>query len=68
LKEDAVDYSIYTANIKRKRPTPRKGRKYGFMGGEDDEDDNDDEDWSGGVRRINTSGRKGNSNRGSRQR
>ncbi|KAF2313653.1 hypothetical protein GH714_012604 [Hevea brasiliensis] len=24
LKEDAVDYSTYTANIKRKRPTPRK--------------------------------------------
>lgn len=38
LKEDTVDYSIYTANIKRKRPTPRKGRKSGYMGGEDDED------------------------------
>ncbi|KAM3760976.1 hypothetical protein ACB098_01G233000 [Castanea mollissima] len=66
LKEDAIDYSIYTANIKRKRPTPRKGRKSVYGGG--DEDDIDDEDWTGGVRRLSNSGRRGNSNRGSRQR
>jgi cohesin loading factor subunit SCC2 len=68
LKEDTVDYSIYTANIKRKRPTPRKGRKSGYMGGEDDEDYNDDEEWTGGVRRQSNSGRKGNNSRGSRLR
>ncbi|XP_062151070.1 sister chromatid cohesion protein SCC2 [Alnus glutinosa] len=68
LKEDTVDYSIYTANIKRKRPTPRKGRKPGYMGGEDDEDYNDDEEWTGGVRRQSNSGRKGNNSRGSRLR
>lgn len=68
LKEDTVDYSIYTANIKRKRPTPRKGRKSGYMGGEDDEDDGGDEDWTGGARRLINSGRKGNNSRGSRQR
>lgn len=66
LKEDAIDYSIYTANIKRKRPTPRKGRKSVYGGG--DEDDIDDEEWTGGVRRLSNSGRRGNSNRGSRQR
>lgn len=68
LKEDVVDYSLYTASTKRKRPTPRKGRKSGYMGGEDDEDDNDDDDWTGGVRRLSNSGRKGYSTRGSRQR
>ncbi|KAA8530427.1 hypothetical protein F0562_005136 [Nyssa sinensis] len=31
LKEDTVDYSIYTANIKRKRPPPRRGGKSGRM-------------------------------------
>ncbi|KAG2715540.1 hypothetical protein I3760_03G083100 [Carya illinoinensis] len=69
LKEDVIDYSLYTASTKRKRPAPRKGRKSGYMGGgEDDEDDHDDDDWTGGVRRLSNSGRKGNSNRGSRQR
>lgn len=62
LKEDTVDYSLYTANIKRKRPTPRKVRKSGYMtgaGGDDDEED-DDEDWTGGIRKLNSSGRKVN--------
>ncbi|XP_022998261.1 sister chromatid cohesion protein SCC2 isoform X2 [Cucurbita maxima] len=64
LRDDAFDYSAYTVNIKRKRPTPRKGRK-STMGGEDEEED---EDWSGG-RRLGSSGRKGSySIRGSRQR
>ncbi|XP_031740791.1 sister chromatid cohesion protein SCC2 isoform X3 [Cucumis sativus] len=66
LRDDAFDYSTYTANIKRKRPTVRKGRK-STMGGDDDDND-DDEDWSGG-RRLSNSGRKSNySMRGSRQR
>ncbi|CAK9324104.1 unnamed protein product [Citrullus colocynthis] len=66
LRDDAFDYSTYTANIKRKRPTIRKGRK-STMGG-DDEDNDEDEDWSGG-RRLSNSGRKGSySSRGSRQR
>ncbi|XP_062106529.1 sister chromatid cohesion protein SCC2 isoform X2 [Humulus lupulus] len=59
LKEDTVDYSTYTANIKRKRPTPRKGRKAAVpMTGGDDDDDDDDDDWSGGARRLSSSGRK----------
>ncbi|BFG26567.1 hypothetical protein CerSpe_128410 [Prunus speciosa] len=64
LREDTVDYSTYTANIKRKRPAPRKGRK--SVGGDDDGDD-DDEDWTGGARRLSNSGRRGNYSR-SRQR
>ncbi|KAJ4826096.1 Sister chromatid cohesion protein 2, partial [Turnera subulata] len=63
LKEDTVDYNTYTANIKRKRPTPRKTKR---MAG-DDEDDYDDEDWTGGVRRPVIS-RRGSSTRGVRQR
>ncbi|RVW30416.1 Sister chromatid cohesion protein SCC2 [Vitis vinifera] len=68
LKEDTVDYSAYTANIKRKRPAPRRGVKSGrMMGGDDEDEDDDDEDWTGGRRQSN-SVRRGNSNRGGRQR
>ncbi|KAF3444847.1 hypothetical protein FNV43_RR14540 [Rhamnella rubrinervis] len=66
LREDAIDYSTYTANItKRKRPTPRKGRKAGHMTGGDEEDDDYDEDWTGGgVRgRLSNSGRKASNTR-----
>ncbi|AES74937.2 putative chromatin regulator PHD family [Medicago truncatula] len=69
LKEDTVDYSLYTANIKRKRPTqtPRKVRKSGppMVGGDNDEDD--DEDWAGGSRNISFSGGRRSSLRNSRQ-
>lgn len=65
LKEDTVDYTTYTANIKRKRPTPRKTTTKRTTG--DDDDDYDDEDWTGGARRSSSS-RKGNSSRGVRQR
>ncbi|KAL3597033.1 hypothetical protein D5086_008670 [Populus alba] len=66
LKENTVDhYSAYTANIKRKRPTPRKLKSERMM--EDDEDDYDDEDWAVGGRRQG-SGRKDNSSRGGRHR
>ncbi|XP_073221150.1 sister chromatid cohesion protein SCC2 isoform X2 [Cicer arietinum] len=68
LKEDTVDYSLYTANIKRKRPTPRKGRKTGpipMVGG--DFGDDDDEDWAGGARNINFSGGRRANLRSSRQ-
>lgn len=58
LREDTVDYSTYTASVKRKRPTPRKTKKAGHMNGGDDDDDYDDDDWAGGVRRMSSSGRK----------
>lgn len=65
MKEDTVDFSTYTANVKRKRPAPRKGRKSGVR--DDDDDNDDDEDWSGGARRLSYSGRRGGQTR-SRQR
>ncbi|XP_073147222.1 sister chromatid cohesion protein SCC2 isoform X2 [Henckelia pumila] len=58
LKEDTVDYSTYTANIKRKRPHIRRGGKASRMADAEDEDDNDDENWTG-MNRINRSGKKG---------
>ncbi|PON83467.1 Coatomer beta subunit [Trema orientale] len=69
LKEDTVDYSNYTASVKRKRPTPRKGRKAAaqMTGGDDEDDDDDDDNWTGGVRRLSSSGRKAINTR-SRQR
>ncbi|KDP27227.1 hypothetical protein JCGZ_19926 [Jatropha curcas] len=70
LKEDAVDYTTYTANIKRKRPTPRKA-KYGQRMNGDEDDDDDDGEWTGGARRQSGGGgggRRGNSNRAGRQR
>ncbi|KAF5957550.1 hypothetical protein HYC85_004775 [Camellia sinensis] len=67
LKEDTVDYSTYTANIKRRRPPSRRGGRSGRGAGRDDEDYDDDEDWGGsgsGARRLNNSGRKSISSRG----
>ncbi|KAG8384631.1 hypothetical protein BUALT_Bualt04G0138000 [Buddleja alternifolia] len=58
LKEDTVDYSTYTANIKRKRPPPRRGGKAGRKVDIDDEYGEDDENWGNGVSRLNMSGRK----------
>ncbi|CAI9780691.1 unnamed protein product [Fraxinus pennsylvanica] len=67
LREDTVDYSTYTANIKRKRPTPRKVGKSSRMVGINDDADEDDEEWGGGARSIYKGGRKGSSST-SRQR
>ncbi|XVE68278.1 hypothetical protein DITRI_Ditri09bG0054800 [Diplodiscus trichospermus] len=68
LREDTIDYSTFTANIKRKRPNPRRVGKAGRTTGGDEDDDNDDEDWTGSGRRLSNSGRKSYSSRGSRQR
>ncbi|KAG4926506.1 hypothetical protein JHK85_052992 [Glycine max] len=63
LREDTVDYSHYTANIKRKRPTttPRRVqvRKPVYVAGGYDNGD-DDEDYTGGsaTRKISFSGRR----------
>ncbi|KAK7266529.1 hypothetical protein RIF29_19175 [Crotalaria pallida] len=68
LKEDTVDYSLYTANIKRKRPTSsRKVRKSGPIAVGDYEEDDDDEDWGGSVRKLNISGGRRGNLRSSRQ-
>ncbi|GAV65698.1 Cohesin_HEAT domain-containing protein/Nipped-B_C domain-containing protein [Cephalotus follicularis] len=59
LREDTIDYSTYTANIKRKRPTPRRGKSGRVTAvNYDDDDDDDDEDWKGGAQRLSNSGRK----------
>ncbi|KAL1338205.1 sister chromatid cohesion protein SCC2 [Arachis hypogaea] len=69
LREDTVDYSLYTANIKRKRPTPRKVRRSAPMASGDlEDDDDDDDDWGGGMRKITSSGgRRANLRSSSRQ-
>ncbi|KAF7851562.1 hypothetical protein BT93_L3652 [Corymbia citriodora subsp. variegata] len=56
LREDTVDYSAYTANIKPKRPASRRGSRR--VGGGDDDDDEDDNNWSGGRVRLTNSGRR----------
>ncbi|KAI4346656.1 hypothetical protein L6164_007534 [Bauhinia variegata] len=68
LKEDTIDYSLYTANIKKKRPAPRRGRRSGHMtSGDYDDDDEDDGEWTGGSHKLSGSGRKGVNTRSFRQ-
>ncbi|XP_038986944.1 sister chromatid cohesion protein SCC2-like [Phoenix dactylifera] len=55
FREDAMDYATCTANVKRKRPTPKslRGGKAPWDKGEDDEDgEDDDDDCMGGPRRL----------------
>ncbi|XP_057769612.1 sister chromatid cohesion protein SCC2 isoform X2 [Salvia miltiorrhiza] len=61
LREDTIDYSTYTANIKRKRPpSTRRGKAIRMADMDDDDDGDDDEDWGNGVSRLNKSaGRRG---------
>ncbi|RZC88852.1 hypothetical protein C5167_031227 [Papaver somniferum] len=73
LKEDTMDYSMYTSNIKRKRPparsstTParssRGGRSVRETGYYDEEEDEDYDDGYSN-RKLNNSSRKSNSGRG----
>ncbi|KAL3629437.1 hypothetical protein CASFOL_026659 [Castilleja foliolosa] len=67
LREDTVDYSTYTASIKRKRPPVRRSGKAVRMVDLNGEDDDDDEDWAYRESRLNKSARKG-SNIRTRQR
>lgn len=54
MREDTVDFTIYSANVKRKRPTPRKAsrsaKKAVAYNEDDDDDDDDDRGWHGGGR------------------
>ncbi|OMO73252.1 Zinc finger, PHD-type [Corchorus capsularis] len=68
LREDTIDYAIYTANIKRKRPNPRRGGRAGRATAVDEDDDYDDEEWTGSARRLSNSGRKSYGGRSGRQR
>lgn len=75
LKEDTVDYSVYTASIKRKRPPGRKAQlttkavpsRVNVGNNGDDDDDYDDENWGSGTRTASVGRREGISTR-SRQR
>lgn len=63
LKDDTMDYTAYTATIKRKRPTPRSSTKVGRVAqtrGYGSSDDDDDEDWMGRPRKLDFSGQKAN--------
>ncbi|XP_057962405.1 sister chromatid cohesion protein SCC2 isoform X2 [Malania oleifera] len=71
LKEDTIDYSTYTANIKKKRPPPKRvGKSGGRVTGEGEDDDDDDEDFTAGTsfQRLSNIGRKVGITRASRQR
>ncbi|KAK1438915.1 hypothetical protein QVD17_04727 [Tagetes erecta] len=64
LREDTIDYSVYTANIKRKRPPgrPRSITKAAAVyingGGNNDDGDDDDETWGSGTRISASGGRR----------
>ncbi|RZC92976.1 hypothetical protein C5167_021515 [Papaver somniferum] len=64
LKEDIMDYSIYTCNIKRKCPPARSSR--GGRSGRETGYYDEDEDYDDGYdnTKLNNSGRKNNSGRG----
>ncbi|KAL8471705.1 hypothetical protein ACS0TY_029084 [Phlomoides rotata] len=64
LREDTVDYSTYTANIKRKRPPPpRRSVKTAVKAnvGNRDDDDDDDDEWGNGIssNTLNRSAQRG---------
>ncbi|KAL5723095.1 hypothetical protein ACHQM5_006535 [Ranunculus cassubicifolius] len=69
LKEDTVDYAVYSANIKRKRPSnPRPSTKVAKAGQEmvvDDEEESDEE-YTGGRLSGGSKGRKSMSSSTSR--
>ncbi|KAI3713140.1 hypothetical protein L1987_71712 [Smallanthus sonchifolius] len=64
LREDTIDYSVYTANIKRKRPPGRrsitKAAAVHVNGGGNNGDDDDDDDgtWGSGTRVTASGGRR----------
>ncbi|CAH8386778.1 unnamed protein product [Eruca vesicaria subsp. sativa] len=73
MREDTLDYTIYSSNVKRKRPTPRKSSRSAkkAVAYDEHDDDNDDDDndrgWNGGgrgrgmtARRLNYSTRNSN--------
>ncbi|MCL7033996.1 hypothetical protein MKW94_025445 [Papaver nudicaule] len=65
LKEDTIDYSVYTSNIKRKRPPARSSRGGRAVRETGYYDEDEDENWDGGNSnsKLNNSGRKNSSGR-----
>lgn len=71
LREDTIDYSIYSASIKKKRPTSRSskgGKAANQRRTNQDDDEDDDEDWTGGPRMLDFSNQRSNGIRITRQR
>nr|VDC85382.1 unnamed protein product [Brassica rapa] len=71
MREDTLDYTIYSSNVKRKRPTPRKSSRsakkaVAYNDDDDGDEDDDDRGWNGGggrgmtARRLNYSTRNSN--------
>lgn len=64
MREDTMDYTIYSANVKRKRPTPRKtsrsAKKTVAYNKEDDDDEDNDRVWNGGGGGGGVAGRRAN--------
>ncbi|XP_040381685.1 sister chromatid cohesion protein SCC2 isoform X2 [Oryza brachyantha] len=67
LREDTVDYGMYTASAQKKRPTPRSSTRVrrpaavtrGRGGGGGDDEDTEDEDWTGRARVLDFSAQGG---------
>ena len=65
LREDSMDFGVYTPSVQRKRPTPRSTSRVRRTaatsvarargGGRGDDDDTDDDDWAGGARVLDFS-------------
>jgi cohesin loading factor subunit SCC2 len=78
LREDSMDFGVYTPSVQRKRPTPRSTSRVRRTaatsvsrargGGRGDDDDTDDDDWAGGARVLDFSAQASNGGRVTRQR
>jgi cohesin loading factor subunit SCC2 len=70
LREDTMDFGVYSATVQRKRPTPRSSSRVRRTapasvtrvrgGGGGDDDNTDDEDWAGGARVLDFSAQASN--------
>ncbi|WVZ61503.1 hypothetical protein U9M48_011364 [Paspalum notatum var. saurae] len=82
MREDSMDFAMYTPVVQRKRPTPRsstRGRRPAApsatrarggarRGGDNDDNSTDDDDWTGGARVLDFSAQASNGGRVTRQR
>ncbi|KAJ4812552.1 Nipped-B-like protein [Rhynchospora pubera] len=55
LRDDSIDYAIYTASIPKKRQTPRNPRVRKSAVVRDDEEEDEDDDWIRGPRNLDFS-------------
>lgn len=55
LRDDSIDYAVYTASIPKKRQTPRNPRVRKAAAVRGEEEEGDDDYWSGGPRNLDFS-------------